>query len=87
MLSGLLLLGIVSDKIIQGAMARGEQITPEMRMPPAISIPGGLCISGGLFIYGWTAEKHVHWIVPIIGTAFIGFGLLALFVSLPPYTF
>jgi len=21
-----------------------------------------------VFIYGWTAEKGVHWIVPILGT-------------------
>ena len=26
----------------------------------------------GFFIYGWTADKVVHWIAPIIGTALIG---------------
>ncbi|KZF19519.1 fluconazole resistance protein 1 [Xylona heveae TC161] len=35
----------------------------------------------GLFIYGWTAYYKVHWIVPIIGTVFIGFG--AFFVIMP----
>ena len=35
----------------------------------------------GLFIYGWTAEKHVFWFVPIFGTALVGVGLLATFVS------
>jgi len=39
----------------------------------------------GLFIYGWTAEKHVHWIVPIIGTAFVGVGLLATFMPIMTY--
>jgi MFS family permease len=28
----------------------------------------------GLFIYGWTTEYKVHWIVPIIGTAICGPG-------------
>ncbi|KLO99477.1 multidrug resistant protein [Fusarium fujikuroi] len=35
----------------------------------------------GLFIYGWTAENRVHWIVPIIGTFIVGFG--SLFVVIP----
>uniref|UniRef100_A0A0B7JYG0 Major facilitator superfamily (MFS) profile domain-containing protein n=1 Tax=Bionectria ochroleuca TaxID=29856 RepID=A0A0B7JYG0_BIOOC len=26
----------------------------------------------GLFLYGWTATKKIHWIVPIIGSAFLG---------------
>lgn len=39
----------------------------------------------GLFVYGWTAEKHVHWIVPIIGTALVGLGLLAIFMPITTY--
>lgn len=35
----------------------------------------------GLFIYGWSVEYHIHWIVPIIGTVFIGYG--AFFVLMP----
>jgi hypothetical protein len=35
----------------------------------------------GFFWYGWSAQTHTHWVVPIIGTAFIGFG--SLFVLLP----
>lgn len=38
-----------------------------------------------VFIYGWTAEKHVHWIVPIIGTGFVGLGLLATFMPIQSY--
>ena len=39
----------------------------------------------GLFLYGWTAEKHVHWIAPIIGTAIVGLGLLATFMPIQTY--
>lgn len=28
----------------------------------------------GLFWYGWSVTADTHWIVPIIGTSFIGFG-------------
>ena len=34
-----------------------------------------------LFLYGWTTEYKVHWIVPLIGTVFVGYGLLIVFVS------
>lgn len=37
----------------------------------------------GLFVYGWTARYQVHWIVPLIGTAMIGFGAFFVLVSLP----
>lgn len=38
-----------------------------------------------VFIYGWTAENHVHWIVPIIGTGLVGIGLLATFMPIQSY--
>ena len=37
----------------------------------------------GLFIYGWSAHYGVHWVVPIIGTVFIGFGTFFVLVSPP----
>ena len=42
---------------------------------------GGLVIPIALFAYGWTAQEHIHWIVPILATAVLGFGLVA--TSLP----
>lgn len=38
-----------------------------------------------MFIYGWTADKHVFWIVPIIGTGLVGLGLLATFMPIQTY--
>ncbi len=38
-----------------------------------------------MFLYGWTAEKHVFWIVPIIGTGIVGIGLLATFMPIQTY--
>ena len=35
----------------------------------------------GFFFFGWTAQYKTHWILPIIGTSFIGIG--ALFVMMP----
>ena len=67
MFCGLLGFGSVSDRLVK-CMSRNGVMKPEYRLPPMI--PGAACVPIGLFIYGWTADKHVFWIVPIIGTAF-----------------
>ena len=35
----------------------------------------------GLFWYGWSTQEKIHWIVPIIGTGWIGVGVVVSFVS------
>ncbi|ETS84441.1 hypothetical protein PFICI_02466 [Pestalotiopsis fici W106-1] len=52
---------------------------PEDRLP--LMVPGGLLLSLGLIWYGWSAQAQVHWIVPMIGTAFAAIGLTIVFVS------
>ncbi|RHZ53904.1 MFS transporter [Aspergillus thermomutatus] len=86
MMIGLFGFGALSDRIIKSKAAKHDGVMkPEYRLPPMIV--GGIAIPVGLFIYGWTADKHVFWFVPILGTAFVGFGFIAYFVSslpLPP---
>ena len=57
---------------------------PEFRVP--ILFVSTLLMSGGLFMYGWSAEKHTHWIVPNIGGGIFGFGTSMTFTSLQTYT-
>ena len=72
--------GAISDRIlISKARANNGELKPEYRL--SIIIPGGLCTPIGLFIYGWTAQYQVFWLVPIIGTSLIGAGAMAYFVS------
>jgi len=78
---GLGVFGVASDLILKKKSAKGE-MKPEYRLPPMI--PGAMCIPLGMFWYGWSAEKHVFWLVPIVGTMFVGLGLLATFVSTSP---
>ena len=66
------------NMIVRRHIARGE-LTPEHRLP--LMVPGAIIIPIGLFWYGWSAQAKVHWIVPIIGTSFVGAGLLMTFVS------
>ena len=79
---GLLVFGSASDKILK-MKAGGGELKPEYRLLPLIF--GAPLIPIGLFWYGWSVEAHVHWIVPIIGTAFFGMGLIATIVSSSVY--
>lgn len=81
-LLGVAIFGFASDKIMKHMSAKGE-MKAEYRLPPMI--PGSFFIPAGLFLYGWTSQFHVHWIVPIIGTAFVGIGLLATFMPIQTY--
>ena len=46
---------------------------PEYRLP--LLLPGALLLPIGLIWYGWTAQKHLHWIMPDIGAAIFGVGI------------
>jgi multidrug resistance protein len=72
-----------ADAAAEAAGGVKEGMKPEYRLP---TLPiGGLALPVGLFIYGWTAEYKVHWIVPIIGTGIIGIGNLIIFMALQLY--
>jgi hypothetical protein len=44
------------------------EFLPEFRLPPAIL--GALLLKIGLFWFGWSSCPDVHWIMPVIGSAF-----------------
>ncbi|KXJ87970.1 major facilitator superfamily domain-containing protein [Microdochium bolleyi] len=60
-----------------------EGMKPEYRLP---MLPlGAVLVPVGLFIYGWTAQYRVHWIVPILSHVPIGVGNLVIFMGLQTY--
>jgi len=78
---GLFLMGVISDRVVAILTKRnGGKPKPEYRLP--LMMAGALVIPVGLFIYGWTAEKKVHYIAPIIGSAFLGAGIMMTFVRM-----
>ncbi|KAI0966806.1 major facilitator superfamily domain-containing protein [Xylaria arbuscula] len=52
-----------------GTLPKGK---PEYRVP--YMIPGILLMPSGLFWYGWSAQRHYHWIVVDIGAAVFTMG-------------
>ncbi|KAE8139930.1 MFS general substrate transporter [Aspergillus pseudotamarii] len=81
---GLLAMGRFSD-VVSKRLAGGTKGSwkPEFRL--ALMIPLSLGLPIGLFWYGWAAEKKAHWILPIIGTGWIGIGVVASFVAIQSY--
>lgn len=84
MLLGLLLFGATSDKVVTYLTKKnGGERKPEYRFPHTMI--GAVMIPVGLFWYGWSAQYKVQFIMPIIGTGFIGCGLLAIFMPISTY--
>jgi hypothetical protein len=76
--SGVITFASISDRLMKKLSAEGG-MKPEYRLP--VMMYGAPCIPVGLFWYGWSVEAHAHWIVPIIGSSLVGFGLICIFVS------
>ncbi|KIJ70225.1 hypothetical protein HYDPIDRAFT_104912 [Hydnomerulius pinastri MD-312] len=74
----------ISDKIyLHLAAKNGGKGKPEMRVPALIF--GSFFVPIGLFWYGWSAQAHIHWMMPIIGTGIFGFGLMTTFLPIQLY--
>ncbi|KAH8906398.1 bicyclomycin resistance protein [Coniochaeta sp. PMI_546] len=80
-MAGLVFFSISSDRTLKKMAAKeGQGMKPEYRLRP---LPiGAILLPAGFFIYGWTAQYHVHWIVPIIGHVIIGVGNLLIFMAI-----
>ncbi|KAI1081563.1 MFS general substrate transporter [Whalleya microplaca] len=63
--------------------ANGGVFKPEFRLP--IMVWYALVCPVSFFWYGWTAEKHVHWIVPVVGLFPLGFGVIGVFMPTQAY--
>ncbi|KGO76181.1 Major facilitator superfamily domain, general substrate transporter [Penicillium italicum] len=63
--------------------ANNEIVEPEEQILPGAV--GAICIPICLFIFGWTSRENVHWILPIIGTAFFAPGFHLTFQTVLNY--
>ncbi|KAH8600006.1 major facilitator superfamily domain-containing protein [Bisporella sp. PMI_857] len=78
------LVGRLSDStVVRMTKANNNVFEPEFRLPSMLFFAFFIPIT--FFWYGWTTEKHVHWIVPILGLAPFGFGMIGLFMPVQTY--
>ncbi|ODQ79520.1 hypothetical protein BABINDRAFT_171711 [Babjeviella inositovora NRRL Y-12698] len=74
----------INDKTYKRLVAQnGGVAKPEFRLPMLVC--AGVIIPVGLLWYGWSAEKHLHWIMPSIGLWIFAFGLIAVFQTIQSY--
>ncbi|KAK3496428.1 major facilitator superfamily domain-containing protein [Neurospora crassa] len=81
-LLGLVFFSVASNRIMKakaGPDGNGT-CTPEDRL--TVLPIGAILLPAGFFIYGWTAQYHVHWIVPILSHVLIGFGNIVIFMAI-----
>lgn len=78
MLVAVALFSFTSDSVLRWHVAKGF-VEPENRLAMMAAFTPVMPI--GFFWYGWAADAKTHWIVPIIGAAFVGFGSLFVMVG------
>lgn len=64
----------IVPKCIQLNTWANHAYEPEFQLPQTIF--ASFLIPIGLFIFGWSAQPHLHWIGPVIGGGIILFGLV-----------
>ncbi|SMY29736.1 unnamed protein product [Zymoseptoria tritici ST99CH_1A5] len=73
-----------ADRIYKSLKAKHhDKGRSEFRVP--LMFPGAIMVPVGLFIYGWSAEKRTHWIVPNIGTMIFAAGNQLVFQNCQTY--
>ncbi|KAJ9144990.1 Major facilitator superfamily protein [Pleurostoma richardsiae] len=85
MMVGVVTFGHLSDTMVKRRQAAGSQLRPEVRLSPAMTVPCGVTLPVGLFLYGWTTDKGVHWIVPMIGVVIFCAGLMGVMMCIQNY--
>ncbi|KAH0425545.1 major facilitator superfamily protein [Colletotrichum camelliae] len=76
MVIGVVGFGQLTDLIVKRTRAKGLAHKPEDRLKPVMTVPCGLAMPFGLFLYGWTVQNGVHWIVPMLGVLVMCVGLM-----------
>lgn len=73
--------GRTSDRISRLLMRRnGGEREAEFRLPAMmVGLP---LVVAGLFWYGWSAQNHAFWLVPVLGLNLFGMGVTTIQVSL-----
>lgn len=57
--------------------ANNNRAVPEARLPPMMF--GSVVFAAGMFIFGWTSDRSIHWIAPVIGCVCMGTGFFTIF--------
>ncbi|KAI5300951.1 hypothetical protein KEM55_003717, partial [Ascosphaera atra] len=74
----------ITDLFYKRLKARTNGVgKPEFRLP--LLFGSAVLVPIGLFIYGWTAEKHTHWMGPNVGAFIFAAGVIPGFQGTQTY--
>ena len=69
--------------VIRMTKENGGVPEPEMRLPACIIFACFVPIT--FFWYGWTTDKAVYWLVPVLGLIPFGIGMMGIFLPIQTY--
>lgn len=72
-----------THRFVEPQFNENDQLRPEVRLQPAMV--GAFFIPVCLFWFGWSARPSIHWIMPIIGSAFFSMGSFLLYMAVFSY--
>ena len=74
----------LNDRIYRRLKRRNNNVgMPEFRVP--LMGIGSVLVPVGLFWYGWSAQSHLHWIMPNLGAAIFAAGCIICFQCMQTY--
>ena len=81
---GIIVCNLTVDRIyIKMSKGHEGKAIPEYRLP--LLIFGACLLPLSVVLYGWAAQYHVQWAVPLLGTLLVGIGMLAAFMCVSTY--
>ncbi|KAF4815382.1 Efflux pump radE [Colletotrichum tropicale] len=85
MVIGVVGFGQLTDLFVKRTKAKGLTHKPEDRLKPVMTVPCGLAMPVGLFLYGWTVQNGLHWIVPMLAVLVMYIGLMGTMTCIRNY--
>lgn len=82
-LSLIVLMKTIDKRVARLRLLNNGVFEPEMRLGKLIYVTMG--VGPSLILYGWSAERQWHWIVPILSLIPFGFGMVGIFLGSQTY--
>lgn len=69
-----------NKRYVKALIANGGSLAPEARLP--LCCFAGVVLPAGLFMFAWTTQPSVHWIVPVIASFPFGMSMVLVFLTM-----